>query len=370
MIPDYPITDKVRQAMQRFPVVTEASDIPASGRSELEIVRLLGNTHYPHIERLLLFLNSRFPSSGAIGKRLVQQTDSFQFSNALAEFFLLAHLQDCPGARASPASAPLQSEKHHDINLITDQLTSRIEVYSLVDFFGAQLVKRLVHQIFKYLDINMGFEADISLNSSVEDGSYVYTIPDEEIVRKWLQKLDQEAKQWLQGSRGGDDRRFEGPADELSVVVTLQKVYDKAEDRRIHFDGPTESTDSRLFFEAGQPEDTVASQWGRKLLGKLKKRQCGQPSSDYLRMLVVDFSRADTGWPDFICWPGIAQRLSKTVKLLADKAGEPLAYDAVLPVRLSDVSGERYFGEVILLDHRCAEDVERIVQAVSLNRCS
>ncbi len=168
----------------------------------------------------------------------------------------------------------------------------------------------------------------------------------------------------------GDERQFEGHIEGLSVVVMLQEVYDRAEDRCVHFSGPTESTDSRLFFETGQPEDTAASQWGRKLLDKLKKRQCGQPSSDYLRMLVVDFSRADTGWPDFICWPGIAQRLSKTVKLLAEKAGEPLAYDAVLPVRLSDVSGERYFGEVILLDHRCAEDVERIVQAASLNRCS
>ena len=368
MIPSYPITNEVRQAMQRFRAVVEASEIPATGRSELEIVRLLGNTHFPHIERLLVFLNSRFPSSGAIGERLVQQTESFQFGNALAEFFLLAHLQDCPGAQASPASARLQSERHHDINLITDQLTSRIEVYCPVDFFGAQVVKRLVSPIFKYLDVDMGFEVDISLKSSIEDGSYVYAIPDGEIVRTWLLRLDQEAKRWLRCSRRASCRQFEGPTEGLWLVVTLQEAYDRAEDRCIHFSGPTESTDSRLFFEIGRPEDTAASQWGRKLLAKLKRRQCGQTSPDYLRIFVVDFSRADTGWPDFICWPSIAKRLSKTMKLLAEKAGNPLAYDAVLPARLSDVSEERCFGEVILLDHRRAEEVERLVQAASLDQ--
>ncbi|MDE0284326.1 MAG: hypothetical protein OXN26_07260 [Gammaproteobacteria bacterium] len=368
MMPSYPITNEVRQAMQRFRAVTKASEIPASGRSELEIVRLLGNTHFLHIERLLVFLDSRFPSSGAIGERLVQQTDSFQFGNALAEFFLLAHLQDCPGAQASPASAPLHLGRYHDINLVTGRLTSRIEVYCPVDFFGVQLVKRLVPPIFKYLDVDIGFEVDVSLKSSIEDGSYVYAIPDEEIVRTWLQRLDQEAKRWLRSSRRANYRQFEGPTEELSLAVTLQEVYERAEDRCIHFSGPTESTDSRLFFETGQPEDTAASQWGRKLLGKLKRRQCGQPSPDYLRMFVVDFSRADTGWPDFICWPSITKRLSKTIKLLAEKAGKPLAYDAVLPVRLSDVGEECYFGEVILLDHRRAEEVERLVQAASFNR--
>lgn len=354
--------------MQRFPAVAKASEIPASGRSELEIVRLLDNTHFLHIERLLVFLDSRFPLSGAIGERLVQQTDSFQFGNTLAEFFLLAHLQDCPGAQASPASAPLQSERHHDINLSTDQLASRIEVYCPVDFFGAQLVKRLISPIFKYLDIDMGFEVDISLKSSIEDGSYVYVVPDEEIVRTWLQRLDNEAKRWLRCSRRANYRQFEGLTEELWLAVTLQEVYERAEDRCIHFSGPTESTDSRLFFEIGRPEDTAASQWGRKLLAKLKRQQCGQPSPDYLRMFVVDFSRADTGWPDFISWPSITKRLSKTMKLLAEKAGTPLAYDAVLPVRLSDVSEERCFGEVILLDHQREEEVERLVQVVSLNR--
>jgi hypothetical protein len=65
--------------------------------------------------------------------------------------------------------------------------------------------------------------------------------------------------------------------------------------------GATQSTDTRLFFEVGTPEDTAKSQWGKKLKDKkLKRQQCGELAEGVLRMLLVNFAMADRGWPHFI----------------------------------------------------------------------
>ncbi len=80
----YPITQDVHDAIQRFPEIGRVINIPCSGRSELEIVRVLGNTHYEHLEKLLILLNKHLPSSDTIGKRVVQQTDPIQFEQALS----------------------------------------------------------------------------------------------------------------------------------------------------------------------------------------------------------------------------------------------------------------------------------------------
>ena len=82
-------------------------------------------------------------------------------------------------------------------------------------------------------------------------------------------------------------------------------------------------------------------------------------------MLVVDFSLADTGFPDFICQPKIAKRLAQTMELLVNKIGPPLPYDAVLPARLSE---KCCFGKVIALDCRRTEEIEQLVQAALLDR--
>ena len=51
----YPINDNVREALKRFPNIARLvmDKMPGSGRSKLEIVRLLGNTHCPNIEQTL-----------------------------------------------------------------------------------------------------------------------------------------------------------------------------------------------------------------------------------------------------------------------------------------------------------------------------
>ena len=60
----YPITQQVQEARLRFSRINEAVAIPTTGRSELEIVRLLGNVHYAHIERLLQLIDKTLAESG------------------------------------------------------------------------------------------------------------------------------------------------------------------------------------------------------------------------------------------------------------------------------------------------------------------
>ena len=361
----YPITQSVHDARQRFPEIDRAVNIPYSSRSELEIVRVLGNTHYEHLEQLLILLNKHLPSSGTIGKRVVQQTDPIQFEQALRELFLLKHLQNVPEAQACPVLARAQS-KHYDIDLTTSGLSACIELYNPIDFFGFQLVKRLVSPVFKYLDIDKGFEIDLQLKTSKDmDGFYAYEVGDEKSVRRWLTCLQSEVAKWITDGHAGHQRQFAGPTERVWLLATLREVYNNVEKRDIRFVLLSQSTDSKLFFEIGTAKDTAESEWGRKLLYKLEKRQCGKPDLDYLRVLVVDFSLADTGFPDFICQPKIAKRLSQTVELLINKIGPPLPYDAVLPARLSE---KCCFGKVIALDCRRTEEIEQLVQATLLDR--
>ncbi len=275
------------------------------------------------------------------------------------------HLQNVPEAQARAVSARSQS-KRYDIDLTASELSACIELYSPIDFFGFQLVKRLISSIFKYLDIDKGFKIDLRLRTSKDmDWFYAYEVGYENTVRPWLAGLQSEAIKWLQNAHASHQRQFAGPTQRVWLSATLQEVYDNAEERDIRFGLPSQSSDSKLFFRIGEPEDTAESEWGRKLLDKLEKRQCGKPDLDYLRVLVVDFSLADTGFPDFICQPKIAKRLSQTMELLINKIGPPLPYDAVLPARLS---GKCCFGKVIALDYRRTEEIEQLVQATLLDR--
>ena len=367
----YPISNEVRNALQRFPRIAEriGGELPESGRSELEIVRLLGNTHYGHIDALLTSLNNHLPESGSIGKRALEQTDPLPFHHALSEFYLLAHLQNAVGIPHASAVSDRSgtSEKRYDIDLAAGESHVRVEVYCPADFFGYQLIRRYLPAMFRYLEIDAGFEISLRLERKNDDPFFAFDIDHVTDIRQWLDDVQAEAKQWIPDAKAGDRRRFEGPVESLLLSVTLERAHEKADWRWVNFDSPGQSSDTRLFFEMGAPENTARGPWGRKLLRKLQKRQCGAPSPGYLRLLVVDFSLADTGWPEFICWPDTAKRLAATLKLLIEEAGDPLPYDAVLPAQLEPECG---FGEVIPLNPGRARETKKAIKAAGLDRPS
>ena len=350
MVIRYPITSEVRNALQRFPRIAEEirSKLLGSGRSELEIVRLLGNTHYKHIEALLAFVDNNLPASGSIGKRVLEQTDLLHFHRALSEFDLLAHLQDAAGVEnAQPASAP-PGTKHGDIDLTVGSAQVRVEIYCPAEFFGYQLVRRYLSMMFKYLEVDVGFEVTLHLeNRHLEEPPFFNYDIKENDARTWLAALSTEVGQWITNAQAGEQRLFQDPTESLLLSVKIDVLHSDPACRLVAHHTSMRSYDTKLFFdEMGTPESAAQGQWGRKLLDKLQKRQCGTSSPEFLRLLVVDFSLADTGWPDFICWPNIAERLAATLGLLVDEAGPPLPYDAVLPAQLSRECG---FGKIISL---------------------
>ena len=366
---DYPITASVREAIRHFPQVSSLVSIPDAGRSKLQIVRLLTNIHYAQIKELLKFLNTHIPSSGNIGKRLVQQTDSFAFSQSLAELYLLAHLQRRDSIRAKASLADFPADKNYDIDFTTKESSARLEVYCPIDFYGCQFIERNLSILFKYLNIDVGFYIDLYLEFSATNGFYAYEVENsEKAVRDWLTCVNQQAARWLIDAQAGERRQFRGLSEHIQLTADLREVHDSSDVRCVSFSSPGKSTDTRLFFELGQPEDTANSQWGRKLLHKLKNRQCGDPEPNSLRVLVLDFSLADTGFPDFICWPRFTDRFAKTLDLLLARAGHPLPYDAVLPARLGK---ECCFGKIVALDPKREREIAEIASAALLDRpCS
>ena len=229
MVIRYPITSEVRSALQRFPRIAEriGKKLPSSGRSELEMVRLLGNTHYEHIEALLAFMESKLPPSGSIGKRVLEQTDLLGFHRALSEFYLLAHLQDAAGTENAQAVSDRSGTKRYDIDLTAGGSQVRVEVYCPADFFGYQLVGRYLPMMFKYLEVDMGFEVALRLEHKNENhGSwnpfFAHDIGKEADVSRWLDSLNAAAKQWIMDAKAGDQRQFPGPIESLLLSVTLE----------------------------------------------------------------------------------------------------------------------------------------------------
>ena len=369
MVIRYPITSEVQNALRRFPRIAQRirNKLPSSGRSKLEIVRLLGNAHYEHIEALLSFVDDNLPASGSIGERVLEQTDLLQFHQALSEFDLLAHLQDAAGTENAQAASAPPGIKHGDIDLTAGSSQVRVEVYCPADFFGYQLVRRYFSMMFKYLEVDVGFEVTLHLeNRHLEEPPFFNYDIKENDARTWLAALSTEVGQWITNAQAGEQRLFQDPTESLLLSVKIDVLHSDPACRLVAHHTSMRSYDTKLFFdEMGTPESTAQGQWGRKLLDKLQKRQCGAPSPDYLRLLVVDFSLADTGWPDFINWPNTAKRLAATLNLLVDEAGTPLPYDGVLPAQLSRECG---FGKIIPLDKQRTEEIERVIQAASLDR--
>src|SRR5437870_6572216 len=158
----YPVTPEVKAALVRFPGIRKTVPIPDSGLSELHIVRLLGNTHYPHLDRLLAFIERELPGSGDIGPKALKQLDPFPFRELLAELFLFAHLRARLGPGVRPVDGP-QAGRIPEIECAWQALTAMIEVYSPLDLMAFQLITEYAPPLFKYLDVSRGFVVEVAI---------------------------------------------------------------------------------------------------------------------------------------------------------------------------------------------------------------
>lgn len=357
---EYLVNPALLEELEKFPAIRDrlASELEGESRSKRDIVRLLGNVTDPYGHRdLLNFINRHLPSAGGIGENILNATDSFIFSQHLAELYLLASLQSREGVSAT-AAVTKRNGKNYDIDLDVEGIQARIEIYSPVDHYGYQFIKRYTDPVFRYAAYSRGYVVEVELIVSTGSGYYAYQITNEnKLLVRWREQLISAVKPWLSTATEGDVQEFDGVGNSFELKATLNVVDNNPRTRDVVFHEPTRSNDVRLFFEIS-PQHTVCNQMGRKITSKLEKRQCGLPDSDYLRIFILNFQLADDSFRDWFCRPQIAKNIDGAVKGVAAMLGEPLPFDVVIPARLCYTC---CFGEAVILDAAREKQIRQLL---------
>lgn len=364
---NYPVNAEVISALDNFPKIKSRllKKLSANNRSDLEIVRLLNNLPAAGPRQLLQLINDYIDSAGDIGKNLLHEKDLLCFRRILSELYMLAYFKRIDGLDVKGTVS--KSNRIHDIDLELNSNRARIEIFCPLDFFGFQFIKTYTELEFRYCRCTRGFSVSVELLVAEDSGFHAYQIPnDDKTLRKWLKNLHQDVNEWLPNAEEGSEREFAGINDEFCLKATLEEIHPNPEHRYVQFNEPTRSNDTQHYFEKPLTvEYTAHSQIGNKIKSKLEKRQCGDPSPDYLRILVVDFRLMDVLDRDWFCRTHIAERMTETVRTLSDCIGPPIPFDVVIPVRLDF---DCCFGEAVLLDQDRKTEMMALMRATELDR--
>lgn len=333
----YPVNESTKQVIAQYPAIGNAFRLPNSENSKFEIVRLLSNTHYEHIHRFLKFIDNSLDVSGAIGRKLIKATHPFEMDQAAAELETFVHLYEHFGTAVKATESggdPVAS----DIEVQFDSWRLKLEIYTPVDFMGFQLFERYVPMVLKYLDVFCGYHLKIKTQPLQQTCAYnpsmpyhPNTFPEENETHKWLTEFAEQARHWLSNKSPTKELRMPAPGSNVDIVVKIVELYNEPSNRQIDSIWATRSTDTKLFFEVGTPQDTAKSSWGRKIKNKLKKKQCGESTELVVRMLLINFAMADTGTPHFISGKRFGARFQEVIQILDDNKQ---FYDVVLPAQL------------------------------------
>ena len=259
----YPIDEGVQEALGRFKGIASRLHLGKRLRSEREVVRLLGNTHYDRIERSLACLNSLLPVAGPIGTRVLQASDPIQLEQAFAELKLFDCLRGALGDGVQPTRSA-DGAKSNDIDVGWKGRTVRIEVFSPVDFVGSQRFGELLRLTLRYLDLRRGYELEVSLEVAADpikvatDLFWAYGVPDGKALAEWRAAFAQDVTAWLSDASAGNQRDFPGPGNAVTIKILVGAIGDESFGREICIQHAGKSTDTRLYFESGTEEDTAA----------------------------------------------------------------------------------------------------------------
>jgi hypothetical protein len=264
------------------------------------------------VGNLLAFIERELPASGEIGAHASKSVDPFALRERLAELFLFAHLLRHLGSGVQPAAAALKSDKRPEIDAAWRGLTVKFEVYSPLDLVGFQLLEEHLPAPFKYLDVDRGFVVEIMVypvDTSKDSVWYPYALPGQQDVLTWLGDLGRTAQAFLSrpAVSPGEQVWVPGPGGTTTVRLKVREVFDDPAIRRVIVTRAGQSTDARLVFECGTVDDTAQSRWGKKLQDKMRQRQAGVVTPGVLRIFILNFAQADTGWPDYFTWPDIGR---------------------------------------------------------------
>lgn len=341
----YPLSDVVKVALIEFPIIASRIAVPEKGFSDLEIIRLLDNQHYPRIKALTSFIESSLIDAGDIGKRVLDCKDPFQFSQAISELYLFNWLHINVGPNVKPANTT-RGQSNWDISTNIDDHEIRFEIYTPIELAGHQLFERILSSLLKYLKLPIGYELDVKigiqksdLEYDQQDLFYVYDTGNQELVNKWLFLFEKQIKSWIKCEsilkRKNRQKTIIGPGPRLKVTTKITKWHKVSNKQRpyrcIYIYHPTKSSDTKLWFENDNPDVLSKNLWGKKIQGKMCKQQAGQSDNNYTRALVLNFMLADTGWPEFICEDWFTTNFGN---LITHLAGESQPYDLVVPAQL------------------------------------
>ena len=135
-----------------------------NGRSDKQIFRLLDNLHYPHIERLVNFLEEM--ASDERYQRFIYQklntSDLIQFRTGLHEIYLLRFLLK-NGYSVKPFDDRKGSKSVPEFHAVREDRSLLCELYSPIELYGYQIFYEELRLGIKCLDAPFGFRVDISL---------------------------------------------------------------------------------------------------------------------------------------------------------------------------------------------------------------
>lgn len=337
----YPISEEVKTALEIYPNIASSIQLTTSGYSELEIVRLLDNQHHAGIKVLTLVIEEILSVAGDIGKKVLDCKDPFQFAQAISELYLLKYLYQTLGPDIRAAISK-RGQTRWDITASIDGNEIRFEIYTPIELAGYQLFDRFIKSLLKYMDLTFGYYLNVQVGIqrsgseyNPSDLYYTYTTGNPEEVNKWLHDFDKKVRSWIKCKsilkRKNQQLTIPGPGNKLKVTINILEWKKDPRERDIMIGWPTKSSDTKLFFESKNPETIAKNEWGRKIRGKMHKKQCGQQAHDYTRILVLNFGLADAGWPEFISESWFTTNFSNFISFLST---DEQLYDAVIPAQL------------------------------------
>lgn len=360
----YRITRGVKDAIDKFEWIKSNYHIGQLGDfDERELTRLLDNTHYPHIEKLLNFINTYGSASGEIGKELLTCNDNLNLPRTLSELYLFSHIQNNVHFSISSIH-PTRPNINTDFLVTNSDTNIYIEVYTPMDFYGFQYFFINLMSLLKYLPIDIGYAIQIRGCSS--NLYHAYEFPTEfREIDKWLYQFQDSIIIWLNDSAVGDTFKISSPNKAVELSFLLKYLFPNYDERLITNGEPTRSSDTRLFFENQNAQTMAKSQWGLKIFNKMNKQQAGYPDKDIIRILLINFMLSDTADTSFLNEQRYSDNINRLVTHLAKQIEPYPPYDIVIPCNLGLECG---FAHPIILSDHSPSFVNQILSNTSFNK--
>ncbi len=362
MQPKYKITQNSYNEIQKYDWIRDHIRLGLVGTSDpREMIRLLEKGRSPSIQKLLCLVNMYGEQSDDIGKRLLECKDRMAFPGRLAEMYVFAHLKKNYVGNVN-AIRSIYNKHVHDIDIEVANQKLKLEIYTPYDFYAYKVFYDLLWSLVENLPVNFRFSLSITTNTS--DPYYPINFPKGKKVYIWFNNLENTLIKWLQNAHLKDVYIVKSPCKGLEVRFELIDKLNNSNINIVSLNPSGMSIDTKLLFEPSDVVSSIKQQWAGKVKLKLEKLQAG-PTEDYLiRILLLNFSTAETGDFGFLKEQNYFSNIERMIKILASKIEPYPPYDAVIPCVLGLTCG---FASPIILSQNMEDKIASLLPIVHLN---